>query len=270
MNCITPLSIQDKKSFIKGKKINVPCGKCVACMARKRSYWSWRLQKEAEGSEKARFVTLTYDDEFLPFNLKGLKTLKKIDLIRYFKRLRKLEKKLRYFAVGEYGSLTNRPHYHAIIFNVENEKIIDAWKIDKKERGFVHCVNATDQTMGYVTKYMISDEIIKLKWLLEENGQEVPFQIMSKGLGKGYLSPEIIRFHKSRMEISVKEKGGKIQPLPRYIREKIFDKEQLRVLNELARKKAVEKDVDKKYEDIVSERRRFKYLASKKSKSIKL
>lgn len=259
MICFSPISIDDPTGT--RKKINVPCGTCLACLERKREYWSWRIKKESEESEMARFITLTYDDQYLP-KKNDLVSLDKNDLIRYLKRLRKVSSKLRYFAVGEYGSQTKRPHYHAIIFNTDDDKIHDKWK-----NGITHSVPANDATIHYITKYLIGDDKVKLKWLFKEKGIQQPFQIMSKGLGRSYIKKEMIRYHQERKEIFTKEKGGIIVPLPRYMRERIFNAEQLKILNQLARAKAVEKDVNKSYEEIMSERLRMRYLAKKSSKS---
>lgn len=70
---------------------------------------------EAASHPLNSFITLTYSDTFLPLN----NTLSKRHLQLFFKRLRKSLPKTRiaYFAVGEYGDQTNRPHYHALVFN---------------------------------------------------------------------------------------------------------------------------------------------------------
>lgn len=61
------------------------------------------------------FLTLTYDNEHLPAN----GSLVPRDLTLFLKRLRKAyaPDKFRYFAVGEYGDKTQRPHYHLAVFN---------------------------------------------------------------------------------------------------------------------------------------------------------
>lgn len=65
--------------------------------------------------EENCFVTLTYDDKYLPEN----GNLVKEDFQKFFKRLRKnTGREIRYFACGEYGDQTNRPHYHAILFGI--------------------------------------------------------------------------------------------------------------------------------------------------------
>jgi len=60
------------------------------------------------------FVTLTYSDEFLPAG----GTLVKKDVQDWLKRFRKAISPLRVrqFVVGEYGDVSDRPHYHAAIF----------------------------------------------------------------------------------------------------------------------------------------------------------
>lgn len=65
------------------------------------------------------FTTLTYDEEHKP------PTLQKRDVQLWLKRLRdRLSRSattptsVRFFASGEYGETTHRPHYHAILFGV--------------------------------------------------------------------------------------------------------------------------------------------------------
>lgn len=61
------------------------------------------------------FITLTYADEHLP----GDFSLDKSHLTKFFKRLRKNIGPFRYYACGEYGDLTQRPHYHACLFGMD-------------------------------------------------------------------------------------------------------------------------------------------------------
>lgn len=74
-----------------------------------------RCMHEAKGHEENTWLTLTYDDEFLPYG----GSLVKEHLQRFFKRLRrKIDPiKIRYFSCGEYGGKnTRRPHYHICLF----------------------------------------------------------------------------------------------------------------------------------------------------------
>lgn len=90
----------------------VPCGKCVGCRLDRARVWAVRCMLERKLHDAACFVTLTYNDAHLP----PLGSLQPDDLARFWKRLRKAVGKVRYFAAGEYGTHTARPHYHAIIF----------------------------------------------------------------------------------------------------------------------------------------------------------
>lgn len=74
-----------------------------------------RCVHEAQLHPDNCFITLTYDDEHLPTNYSV--ELRAFQL--FMKKLRKSlgSKKIRYFACGEYGDQTLRPHYHALIFN---------------------------------------------------------------------------------------------------------------------------------------------------------
>lgn len=61
------------------------------------------------------FITLTYNDENVPEDF----SVKLDHFQKFMKRLRKSlhPKKVRFFACGEYGDQTLRPHYHSLIFN---------------------------------------------------------------------------------------------------------------------------------------------------------
>jgi hypothetical protein len=87
--------------------LQVPCGKCVGCRADQSRYWAIRMHHEASLHEKNSFLTLTYANPPVSIN--------KRDLQLFFKRLRK-HTPLRYFACGEYGEITRRPHYHVVLF----------------------------------------------------------------------------------------------------------------------------------------------------------
>lgn len=111
--------------------IEIPCGQCIGCRLDYSRQWADRCMLELQDHKSSYFVTLTYDDDHVPFTFTSdsdtgeceqmVLTLRKRDFQLFMKRLRKAlpEQKLRYFAAGEYGSETFRPHYHAIIFGLE-------------------------------------------------------------------------------------------------------------------------------------------------------
>lgn len=99
------------------------CGQCLPCRINRRRVWKHRILLEAAGYADNAFLTLTYRSEALTTVNGGsssndLATLVPMDLSNWLKRFRKtLEPlKVRFFACGEYGDESWRPHYHAIIF----------------------------------------------------------------------------------------------------------------------------------------------------------
>lgn len=92
--------------------VTIPCGQCIGCRISRAKDWSVRCYHEHLLSEKSCFLTLTYDDAHLPAG----KTLVYKDLQNFWKRMRAYGINLRYYACGEYGEESNRPHYHAIVF----------------------------------------------------------------------------------------------------------------------------------------------------------
>lgn len=115
--------------------IEVPCGNCTACRLAYSRDWANRCSLELGYHKSAYFVTLTYSPDFVPRvdyidgstgELLEALTLRKRDFQLFMKRLRKRfsDQHIRYFAAGEYGSKTFRPHYHAIIFGLELDDLL--------------------------------------------------------------------------------------------------------------------------------------------------
>lgn len=101
------------------QQVLVPCGHCVGCSSDISRDWSYRMLMEKQVSKNAWFLTLTYDDEHLPEDHQ----LDKNHLDDFIKKLRNFYYELgldniRYYACGEYGSKSGRPHYHMIVYNL--------------------------------------------------------------------------------------------------------------------------------------------------------
>ena len=113
MQCLYPMVIKNPKD---GTYIRVPCGRCGPCLINRSRDWCLRLQQELMSSRTifSTFLTLSYSPENVPYADDKM-VLNKPDLQKYFKRVRK-NFNFRYFAVGEYGNKTWRPHYHIIFF----------------------------------------------------------------------------------------------------------------------------------------------------------
>lgn len=208
MQCIRP-------KYLSQRDITVPCGKCGFCLATRRSDWSTRLEYESKLWLDKKFITLTYADCHLHFK-DGISQLDKRDLQNYFKLLRKAGYKLRYYAVGEYGSQTARPHYHVILFSSVPERIIR----EKWHFGHVHIGAVTQASISYCLKYVVNSKATGLV-----KGRKPAFSVMSRkpGLGANYLSPQVKAWHKSDRKNYVIIDGVK-RHLPRYYKEKIFSK----------------------------------------------
>lgn len=141
--------------------IELPCGKCPGCKKAHAYNWALRCQAEASLHKYNYFITLTYDDEHVPFHLY------KKDLQDYHKRLRKLIGPFRFFACGEYGSQTHRPHYHEILFldapihdlvlHTQNGNIMyfNSATFDKAwNQGFVLLAESNLSASIYVSSYL--------------------------------------------------------------------------------------------------------------------
>lgn len=215
MRCISPLLIRKD-----GRRDVVPCGQCNFCLQTKRADWSFRIQYEAQRAHTGYFLTLTYDDEKLPFTKEGLPNLVKTDLQNFIKRVRKhngldIRAPLRYYAVGEYGTITARPHYHAIMLNMSNAI---ATRLDRFwEHGFPHAGDVNDASIHYTTKYVINRTTAY-------PGRDPPFALMSRrpGLGAGYVDTHR-SWHKSDMR-NYTQIHGIQRRIPRYLKDKIFDR----------------------------------------------
>ncbi|QCQ84639.1 replication initiator protein [Blackfly microvirus SF02] len=106
----------DKRQSLTGVPIMIPCGKCIGCRLSWRRQWAIRCMHEKRLHAASAFLTLTYDDDHLP----SPPSLSLIDLQLFMKRLRSTRPAgLRFFACGEYGESTSRPHYHLLLFNTD-------------------------------------------------------------------------------------------------------------------------------------------------------
>lgn len=252
--CITPFYV--KQGLTTNDKIPVPCGKCPPCMKRRTSGWSFRLVKEGDVSNSALFVTLTYDTKYVPITKKGYLTLCKDDVQRFFKRLRKLTKeKIKYFIVGEYGTQKMRPHYHIILFNANREMIARAWAKDGRELGSIFIGDVSEASIGYTLKYMQKPGKIPIH---QNDDRQKEFQLMSKGLGKSYLTQKMIKWHKDDLEqrMYIPMKDGKKIAMPRYYKDKMYsESEKNRIARRMERVgEELESELHKKYgENVFSE-----------------
>ena len=126
------------KYGIQDETVDIPCGQCIGCKLERSKNWAIRCVHEASLHQDNSFITLTYNDEYLPENGQ----LVKKDYQDFMKRLRKQHGKVRYYYCGEYGNqydedgeqitktyivngkekqvpTIGRPHFHACLFGMD-------------------------------------------------------------------------------------------------------------------------------------------------------
>lgn len=228
MACDNPVYIKSK-----GIDIPVPCNKCPPCKVRRINEWVFRISwEEYNLSTSSHFITLTYDTAHVPLTKNGFTTLRKTDLQKFWKRLRKLcpNVQLRYFACGEYGSRTHRPHYHAIVLNCPDpEFFAKAWSLGGVQFGGVFVGTVTSDSIAYVLKYIDKESFKQKKYRHVRDDREFEFQLQSNGLGAGYLdNPSVKSWHKQDLSRNyVVKPGGYKVALSRYYRNKLYDEGEL-------------------------------------------
>lgn len=219
-SCTNPISIfLDKKAH--RDPVQVPCGKCIACRISSASSWALRCQMEYRSCDQTGFfLTLTYDDDHLPL------FVSKRDLQLFFKRMRKVFK-FRYFACGEYGSATMRPHYHILVFGVDTDAFLQFVKHKQFcfngvrgisvfwDYGFCHVGNISEQSCQYVAKYC-------LKQVRSQDKSHLPFRLMSRrpALGHAYMLKHYRRILDDRDPLcsSRSVDPNSVSTLPRMVR----------------------------------------------------
>lgn len=229
----------------------VPCGKCAYCRASRKADWAFRIHYEAMYSQlPAWFVTLTYDEKSVK-RVKGGRSLRFRDVQLMLKRMRKAGWKLRYVCVGEYGSQTQRPHYHMILFtDCPPEKIGDYWRrlwFGKVWRplGHVHIGTVTDASIAYCMKYIVDKQVLP-----EGDEREKPRAQFSQGIGREYMTWARYDYHGGKHDVAnfTAVLNGRPCALSRYYRRKFYS-------NHLRREEAqrMKKLREQEFEALVAE-----------------
>ena len=184
------------KSNRTGVKVILPCGQCVGCRLERSRQWAVRCMHEASLHKDNCFVTLTYNDFYLPEN----GSLVKSDFQKFMKRLRKrVGTSVRYYYCGEYGENFGRPHYHAVLFGYDfkdkflwrentngdrcyrSKLLEELWPFGLSEIGDV-----TFQSAAYVARYVMKKRTGKQAD--EYYGSRLPeYNDMSRRPGVGAL-----------------------------------------------------------------------------------
>lgn len=159
----------------------LPCGKCEACLKRKRLVEFNKLKSAFKRSAECFHVTLTYSNEY-------------IDSISY-SHVNKLIQSIRkdtnglygYYVVHEYGEKTGREHFHLLLFfrkSISLEYILKTlpkrWKygfifsrLSNSSNGFRYLTNYLFKGFGGVEDYKLrnfnSSKLLGYDGFFEEN-----------------------------------------------------------------------------------------------------
>ncbi len=242
--------------------IKLPCGQCIGCRLERSRQWALRCIHESSLYTDNCFITLTYDDEHLPWD----RSVNHMHFQKFMKRLRKKnnEKKIRYYQCGEYGQATPendfiaRPHYHACIFNhdFEDKEIfketegIVTYSSDTLDniwgKGFCTVGDVTMESAAYCARYIMKKVNGKRKEEYYEKTDEITGEIinltpeyntMSRGARKGEGGIGKRWFDEYHKDVYPKDyvtkKGRKLKP-PKYydLLYEVFEPEGFRIIKE--------------------------------------
>lgn len=233
------------------KVVKIPCGNCIGCRLEKSRQWAIRCVHEASLYENNCFITLTYNDEHLPWyvgedDLTNPGTLELSDYQKFMKRLRRrYGKGIRFYHCGEYGEKENRPHYHALIFNHDfkdkqlwtirgdnrlyiSEELNSLWVDDEgKSMGFASIGDVTFESAAYVARYIVKKQTGPAAEA-HYDGRKPEYTTMSRrpGIGGAWIQENKNDVYQQGMDAHVVLNGMKLTP-PKFYLEKLknFDPE---------------------------------------------
>lgn len=217
----------------------INCGQCIACRINRKREWVGRLRLEALHSGPSAYITLTYNDDFLPEG----GSLNPLDWKHYYDRLRHRSGigAVRYFTVGEYGGKKGRPHYHALLFDVpptpQYARLLnECWAKESRKgqrvpMGFVDVGIVQEGSIDYVANYTLKK--LNGDQAVEEYGDRAhPFCRMSRRppIGSAGIARIVSNLHSRSGAVLLARQGdvpntyvvgGRRYPIPSYFIEKM-------------------------------------------------
>lgn len=187
--CLVPLFLRDQR---------LSCGKCPECLKALRSDWIYRCEREAELHRFNYFFTLTFNEDHLPPDEKGV-----WDCFTRFRKAYWSERgSFPYFVSLERGDLHGRLHLHLLMYSdkpVPKDLVRHLWSY-----GFIKRSSITPKRIRYAASYMFAPDMFN----------KVKMYRSSNNFGGVPLVPFRIR----------KERGRCVAvPLPRYYCKKFFN-----------------------------------------------
>lgn len=236
-------------------EVNVRCGRCIGCRIDRSRTWAARGVFESQSHDSNEYVTLTYSDEAVPKNKTGIQTLKPKDMTDFVKRLRDHIKRdqngpaIKYIACGEYGDISNRPHYHAIIFglNLHDKKIYStkgdynlcssSWLDSIWGHGNTIIGDVTFDSIAYVARYILKKKLGRESDYYKNFDIEPEFNRVSKGVGLKYFEKYKDQIYKADFIMPIP--GVQMRP-PRYFDLKYEKERDIREIKEKREQKQYE------------------------------
>lgn len=221
----------NRKNGFEDMELSLPCGRCEGCQKKRLDQWALRCVHESSYHEHCCFITLTYDDENLPSD----GSLDHSHFQKFMKRLRKhfSPKLVKYFMCGEYGGLSLRPHFHALLFGVHfndqyeysqsgtvtnfvSPTLSTLWPFGFHTIGALHY-----GTARYVAKYSLK-RVGEIGISYEDLGLKPEYLKMSQGIGANHA----LTYNKEMIAHDNFLVNGFKNPVPRYY-EKFISKNEL-------------------------------------------
>lgn len=152
--CLNPVKIADV-GF-------VSCRECWQCRERKVDDWVGRNIAEGKTAKAAHVVTLTYGEDRQTGGIDHLRAaiLTYSDVQKYLKYLRVDGYPVRYFVVGEYGSLKGRAHWHIVLYwqdAVPEHRLRENFMQKHWPHGLSYWDAVSPQAIRYACKYLQKD-----------------------------------------------------------------------------------------------------------------
>lgn len=177
-------------------------------------------------------------------------SLVKRDFQLFMKRLRKRfpNQKIRFYACGEYGSQTLRPHFHAIIFGLDlNDRYF--WKFNHEHQplyrsptleeiwpyGFALFGDVTWQTCAYTARYVMKKRGGDLAKFYETFNLEPEFCLMSRkpGIARKYYDEHHKDFYETGKILLSDCQGRHLDFKPPHYFDTLYDVENPERLEEI-------------------------------------
>lgn len=208
--------------------VELPCGQCIGCRERRASDWQLRVMHESSCWSQNCFVTLTYADAHLPSD----GSLEHRDFQLFLKRVRKrFPQRVRFYMCGEYGPLNLRPHYHAVLFNVnfdhsrvagksasgavfyESDLLTELWGL-----GRCSVQDLCRETAGYCARYIMKKVLGKaaVSHYTSEDGVMLRPEYSAMSLKPGIGAAWFGRFRSDVFPHDMVICDGRKRPVPRY------------------------------------------------------